>query len=389
MRPIFDRKGFTDSIAKASPMHRRDPILTQEDLAIGRNELRMRSAMPRHISRLILLLVALVVVGYTAKRVFTVKSFYEYGHYRGDAVAQIASEKPKYRGVGYCAPCHAAQLAEWSKGVHNRPDLGKAVKCEVCHGAASEREWRNMFVIPTSGPDHPANLKMSVPTDTRKLCTLCHERLTGRPAQQPQIVVADHAGTQQCTVCHNPHSPMLNLVSAVAAAPAGDALAGKTKSAACAVCHGAGGVSNNLPGPSLAGQNATYFTNAVKAYRTGARSNPMMSAVAQGIKDEDAGDLAAFFAGLKCQSAAPADREAASKGQALVSKCAACHGADGHASNRSWPNLAGQTKDYLINALHAYKSGARSNAIMAGIVKGLSDSDVQSVAAYYAAAECK
>ncbi len=253
------------------------------------------------------------------------------------------------------------------------PTVGKVVKCEVCHGAAGEREQRGMFVVSTSGPDHPTNLKMSVPTDTRKLCTLCHERLTGRPAQQPQIVVADHAGTQQCTVCHNPHSPTLNLVFAEAAAPAGDALAGKTKAEACAVCHGAGGVSKNLPGPSLAGQNATYFTNAVKAYRTGARSNAMMSAVAQGIKDEDAGDLAAYFAGLKCESAAPADREAASRGQAIASKCAACHGADGHASNGSWPSLAGQSKDYLINALNAYKSGARNNAIMAGIVKDLSD----------------
>ncbi len=349
----------------------------------------MGLAMPRHIFRLILLLVACGVIGYAAKRGFTTKSFYEYGHYRGDSVAEIASEKPKYRGVGYCAPCHAAQLAEWSKGVHNSAAVGKVVKCEVCHGPASEREQRGMFVVSTSGPDHPANLKMSVPTDTRALCTLCHERLTGRPAQQPQIVVADHAGTQQCTVCHNPHSPTLNLVFAEAPAPAGDALAGKTRAEACAVCHGAGGVSKNLPGPSLAGQNATYSINAVKAYRAGARSNAMMSAVAQGIKDEDAGDLAAYFAGLKCESAPPADREAASRGQAIASKCAACHGADGHASNSSWPNLAGQSTDYLINALNAYKSGARDNAIMAGIVKDLSDSDVESAAAYYAGADCK
>src|SRR5208282_996903 len=114
-----------------------------------------------------------------------------------------------------------------------------------------------------------------VPTDTRKLCTLCHERMTGRPAQQPQIVVADHAGTQLCTVCHNPHSPTLNLVFAEASAPAGDALAGKTEAAACAVRHGAGGVSNSLTGPILAGQHAIYFPNAVKAYRTGARDDSM------------------------------------------------------------------------------------------------------------------
>lgn len=345
--------------------------------------------MPRHIFRLMLLLAAFALIGYAAKRGFTTKSFYEYGHYRGDSVAQIASEKPKYRGVGYCAPCHSEKTAEWSKGIHNRSDLGKVVECEVCHGPAGEREPRGMFVVSTSGPEHPANLKMSVPTDTRKLCTLCHERLAGRPRQQPQIVVADHAGTQQCTFCHNPHSPTLNLVSAEVPAPAGDALAGKAKAAACAGCHGAGGVSKDLIGPSLAGQNATYFGDALKAYGTGARGNPMMTAVAQGINDEDASNLAAYFAGLKCASTPPADREAASRGQAVASKCAACHGVDGRASNRSWPNLAGQSKDYLINALNAYKSGARNNAMMAGIVKDLSDSDGESAAAYYAGTDCK
>jgi cytochrome c553 len=87
-------------------------------------------------------------------------------------------------------------------------------------------------------------------------------------------VVADHAGTQQCTLCHNPHSPTLNLVSAEVPAPVGDTLAGKAKAAACAGCHGAGGVSKDLAGPSLAGQNATNFGDALKAYGTGARGNP-------------------------------------------------------------------------------------------------------------------
>ena len=120
-------------------MHRRVPILTQETLDIEQIKWRIGLAMPRHIFRLIVLLVACAVIGYAAKRGFTVKSFYEYGHYRGDSVAQIASEKPKYRGVGYCAPCHAEQVAAWSKGIHNSADIGKIVKCEVCHGAASER----------------------------------------------------------------------------------------------------------------------------------------------------------------------------------------------------------------------------------------------------------
>ena len=58
-------------------------------------------------------------------------------------------------------------------------------------------------------------------------------------------------------------------------------------------------------------------------------------------------------------------------------------------ANRSWPNLAGLSKDYLTDALKAYKDGARNNAMMAGIVKDLSDADADSVAAYFAGASCK
>ncbi|MDO8533589.1 MAG: c-type cytochrome [Xanthobacteraceae bacterium] len=345
--------------------------------------------MPRHIVRLVLLMVAIGAVGYVAKIFFTADSFYEYGHYRGKSVAEIASDKPKYKGSEYCESCHAERFAEWSKGVHNKSDIGKVVKCEVCHGAAGERDVRGMFEHLATGVDHPNKLKLVVPTDARKLCTLCHEKMPGRPAQQPQIVVASHAGTQQCTVCHNPHSPKLNLVSTAPTPIRGDAARGKAKAAACVGCHGAEGVSVNLPGPSLAGQNAAYFIAALKAYGTGARDNPMMSAFAKGASDDDAQDLAAYFAALKCQSSLTAEKQAAAAGRATASKCIACHGADGVSSNRAWPNLVGHSKDYLVAALRAYKSGSRKGNMMAGIVKTLSDAETENVAAYYAGASCK
>ena len=344
--------------------------------------------MPRHIVRLLLLMVAFALLAYGAKQFFTVGSFYEFGHYRGKSVAEIAAEKPKYKGNAYCTSCHAQQVAEWTNGVHNSIDVGKVVKCEVCHGPAGGRDPETSYVPTTTGPDHPKNLKMVVPADTQKLCTLCHERMTGRPLQQRQIVVADHAGTQQCTVCHNPHSPRLGLVAAASTAQAGDAAAGKVKAAECAGCHGAVGVSIDLPGPTLANQNAAYVVDALKAYNTGARNDPMMSAAAK-MSDEDAANLAAHFAELKCESALTADKQATLPGHATAAKCTACHGANGKSSNPSWPNLIGQSKTYLVNALKHYGSGARKNAIMAGIVKALSDSELENVAAYYAAATCK
>jgi cytochrome c553 len=329
-----------------------------------------------------------VVLAYGAKRFFTVDSFYQYGHYRGDSVAEIASDKPKYKGTAYCAPCHVEQLAAWSNGIHNSADVGKVVKCEVCHGPGGGRDVGDVFRASATGPDHPQNMKMVVPADSRKLCTLCHERVTGRPLQQRQIVVADHAGTQQCTVCHNPHSPLLNLVSTAASRP-GDAALGKVKTAACAGCHGAEGVSAGLPGPTLAGQNEAYLVEAIKAYSSGARDNATMTAMVQAANADDVDNMASYYAGLKCESALDPERQAASADRSAASKCVACHGANGVSTNRSWPSLVGQSREYLVNALKAYKDGTRKNDLMTGVAKNLSDADVAGAAAYFAGAGCK
>ncbi len=115
----------------------------------------------------------------------------------------------------------------------------------------------------------------------------------------------------------------------------------------------------------------------------------MMSAFAKGASNDDAQDLAANYACLKCDSSLNAEKQAASPGRALASKCIACHGANGVSSNLSWPNLVGHSKNYLVAALRAYKDGGRKNGMMAGIAKSLSDAETENVAAYYAGASCK
>lgn len=82
-----------------------------------------------------------------------------------------------------------------------------------------------------------------------------------------------------------------------------------------------------------------------------------------------------------CSAAAAADRAA---GQKLVeTQCAACHGKDARtAIDPSYPTLAGQHADYLVQALLAYQRGDRRNPIMAGIAQPLSRGDIDNVAAY-------
>lgn len=65
--------------------------------------------------------------------------------------------------------------------------------------------------------------------------------------------------------------------------------------------------------------------------------------------------------------------------------CAACHGATGNEPlDDTYPRLAGQHPDYLVQALLAYKRGKRQNAVMAGFAAGLGEQDIKDLAAFYA-----
>ncbi len=63
--------------------------------------------------------------------------------------------------------------------------------------------------------------------------------------------------------------------------------------------------------------------------------------------------------------------------------CQACHGADGNSTAAQYPRLAGQYADYLAQALREYQSGKRTNAIMNGFAKPLSEQDILDLAAYF------
>ena len=69
--------------------------------------------------------------------------------------------------------------------------------------------------------------------------------------------------------------------------------------------------------------------------------------------------------------------------------CAVCHGIDGNSPIPANANLAGQHAEYLYKQLTEFKSGARANAIMAGMVANLSDEDLRNVASYYAGQAAK
>ena len=80
---------------------------------------------------------------------------------------------------------------------------------------------------------------------------------------------------------------------------AGDAAAGKDKSAACTGCHGINGISNNPMWPNLAGQQEGYLVKQLHAFRDGVRDDPLMTPMSKTLSDSDIDNLAAYYSNLQ------------------------------------------------------------------------------------------
>jgi cytochrome c553 len=154
--------------------------------------------------------------------------------------------------------------------------------------------------------------------------------------------------------------------------------------------------------PKLAQQHASYLQQQLHAFKDGSRNDPMMSAVALALTDEDIADISAYYATQKIsENSLPeaddtADKDAMqtiiAQGSNLyrngdlnseVSACIACHGPFGEGNKpASFPALKSQHADYLIKTLTDFKSGARSNNpenIMHMIAKKMTDQEIKAV----------
>lgn len=182
-------------------------------------------------------------------------------------------------------------------------------------------------------------------------------------------------------------------VSGVAQA-AGDAAAGKTKSAACAACHGADGNSGVNPlWPKLAGQHPKYIQKQLHDFKASKRKDATMAPMAAPLKDQDIEDLAAYFSSQTRKiGAAAADK--VEMGQSLyragsnngAPACSGCHGPAGTGNGAAnFPNISGQSAAYVAKQLKDFRSGARSNdlnGMMAGVAAKLSDKEIDAVSQY-------
>jgi cytochrome c553 len=172
-------------------------------------------------------------------------------------------------------------------------------------------------------------------------------------------------------------------------ASAADLAAGKEKAELCAGCHGESGISQTENIPSLAGQPDQFIQWQLVFFRSGARKNEQMQPIVEQIDNDDIRNLGAYFASLAPPKTPPDDNpDLSQKGaQAAVGRrCASCH-TDTFAGTKAVARIAGQREEYLLKALHDYKSGVRSGggmAAMADVAYPLSEEEITALAHYLA-----
>ena len=173
-------------------------------------------------------------------------------------------------------------------------------------------------------------------------------------------------------------------------ARAADLAAGKAKAGLCTSCHGEAGISQTENIPSLAGQPDQFIQWQLVFFRSGSRKNEQMQPIVEQINNDDIRNLGAYFASLAPpKTSQPDDNpDLSQKGaQAAVGRrCASCH-TDTFAGTKAVARIAGQREDYLLKALHDYKSGVRSGggmAAMADVAYPLSEEEITALAHYLA-----
>ena len=173
-------------------------------------------------------------------------------------------------------------------------------------------------------------------------------------------------------------------------AHAADTAAGKEKAEMCAGCHGENGISQTQNIPSLAGQPDQFLQWQLVFFRGGARKNEQMQPIVEQINNDDIRNLGAYFASLAPPKAAQPDDnpDLSQKGAQAAAgrRCASCH-TDTFAGTKAVARIAGQREEYLLKALHEYKSGVRSGggmAAMADVAYPLSEEEITALAHYLA-----
>lgn len=175
---------------------------------------------------------------------------------------------------------------------------------------------------------------------------------------------------------------------------AGDATAGKGKTAVCGACHGADGNSPAAMFPKLAGQNEAYLIKQINDIKSGTRPVVEMTGLLDAMTDQDIADIAAYYA-KQAGTVGHAAKDLVEQGQKVyrggiakkgVAACTACHTPTGEGmAQAGFPAIGGQHAAYTEKQLKMFRNGERNNdpqGMMQDIAAKLSDAEIKAVSSY-------
>lgn len=282
-----------------------------------------------------------------------------------DALVKVAAY---YASLEPAAPVAVdAKAAARSAKRVDPVQAGKAVagNCGSCHGEAGVSSMAGMPSLVALDPKHLYDATLAYKNGQRK-----HDMMKTIAAG---ISDADLKNVALFYALQKP---------ARAKTPAtGDEAAGARAAAACAGCHGDKGITSTATVPNLAGQDAEYLIEAMRAYKSGQRSEETMKGVAATVDDATVKNLATYYAK---QQPVPTKARAPLATAELVQRCDRCHGVGGNSTDPHMPAIAGQKADYHEKVLHAYRTGERKSSAMSAMSSSLTEADVEALAAYYA-----
>lgn len=194
---------------------------------------------------------------------------------------------------------------------------------------------------------------------------------------------------------------IFSLVASCSVWAQGNIDAGKEKSVTCGACHGADGNSLVTQYPKIAGQHVKYLEKQLHDLKLGmtsggkqGRYDPVMSAMAMSLSEQDIADLAAYYASLP-QSEGSTPENVVEKGKALyfagdaskgLTACSACHGPRGEGMELGgFPKISGQHAEYVKAQLIKFRSGERANdmnEMMQDVTKNLTDDEIDILSQY-------
>lgn len=182
------------------------------------------------------------------------------------------------------------------------------------------------------------------------------------------------------------------LTSSTLARPSQEAIGrGATLAQRCAICHGPTGISR-ADSPNLAGQYAAVIYKELHDFRSGARTNAVMSPFAVNLTDQEIADLSNYYAYLPRLPAYHPTPLLPKPNIVIygapirgIAPCGACHGSLDNKTGSPW--LEGQSEAYMKAQLQAFASGERRNDIsqqMRNIARAMTAQEIDQAAAYYA-----